>query len=65
MADETKNSEGPTCACGKVDLYEDWLKQNEACKQDETSTSTSKAVDPISSSNGAGYEDSNPVQTNK
>jgi hypothetical protein len=29
MGKETnKKSEGPTCACGRGDLYEEWLKQN-------------------------------------
>lgn len=26
MTDRTKKNEGPTCACGKVDLYEEMLK---------------------------------------
>jgi hypothetical protein len=38
MAKDIK-SEGPTCACGKGDLYEDWKKLNED-KKDEGSEST-------------------------
>ena len=26
MTDKTKKSEGPSCACGKADLYEEWLQ---------------------------------------
>lgn len=28
MLNETKKGEGPSCACGKEDLYEVWLKSN-------------------------------------
>ena len=27
MTDKTKKSERPSCACGKTDLYEEWLKK--------------------------------------
>ena len=27
MKKEAKKNEGPTCACGKGDLYEEWLKK--------------------------------------
>jgi hypothetical protein len=27
MQDEKPTKEGPSCACGKSDLYEEWLKQ--------------------------------------
>ena len=29
MGKETTKNEGPSCACGKVDLYEDMLKNEE------------------------------------
>lgn len=34
MAKETKKSEGPSCACGKGDLYEDWIKLHENKKEE-------------------------------
>jgi hypothetical protein len=39
---ETKN-EGPTCACGHVDLYEEWLKQNEAVEKEENSNQSNQS----------------------
>jgi len=65
MADETKNNEGPTCACGKVDLYEEWLKQNEDGEKEETSTPTSQSENQMSSSDASGNRDTEPVQTKK
>ena len=47
MADETKKSESPVCACGRVDLYDEWLKQNEKA---ENTTTFVKADKPVSSS---------------
>ncbi len=38
MANEKQKNEGPTCACGRVDLYEEWLKQNEKAKKEEISS---------------------------
>lgn len=32
MVIEVKKSEGPLCACGRVDLYEEMLKQQETSK---------------------------------
>ena len=37
MKDKTKKSESPVCACGRVDLYDEWLKQNQ--KDENTSIS--------------------------
>ena len=33
MVKEKEKKEGPSCACGKTDLYEEWKKNN---KQEET-----------------------------
>ena len=33
-ANEKQKNEGPVCACGRVDLYEEWLKQNEKAKKE-------------------------------
>ena len=35
MADTDKKKDGQACACGKTDLYDEWLKQNE--KKEDTS----------------------------
>jgi len=65
MADETIKNEGPTCACDKADLDEEWLKQNKAGEKEETSTPTSQSNNQISSSDAAGNGDAKPVQTKK
>ena len=50
MAKENKKVEGPACACGKADLYEEWLK-NENKKKEATDSADSKEnEDSISSS---------------
>ncbi len=38
MANEKQKNKIPTCACGHVDFYEEWLKQNEKAKEDISST---------------------------
>jgi hypothetical protein len=64
MADETKKNEGPTCACGKGDLYEEWLKLNEDKKEEVSdSTNSNQAVDDKSLDDEAGKEDQKPVET--
>jgi hypothetical protein len=65
MADETKKSDGPTCACGHGDLYEEWLKQNESGEKEEASTLTSQTDNQMSSTDTAGNGDTKPVQTKK
>lgn len=32
MSNEVNKSKGPSCACGRVDLYEEMLKQKETSK---------------------------------
>jgi hypothetical protein len=64
MAGEAKKSEGPSCACGKVDLYDEWLKQN--ANKNETDpelTSTKSTDDHVINSNEAFTVDQTPVQT--
>jgi hypothetical protein len=63
LADETKNNEGPACACGKADLYEEWLKQNE--KKEDASIPTSQSDSQVGSSNVAGIGNREPVQIKK
>ena len=50
MADADKKNVGPACACGKADLYEEWLKQN---KKDAVSAGTNPLEKGISSSDKA------------
>jgi hypothetical protein len=66
MADKTKKSEGLSCACGKVDLYEEWIKLNEK-KEEEVSDSISsnQADDHASSADDAGKENQKRFQTKK
>jgi len=62
MANENSKNEGPSCACGKVDLYEEWLKQN---KEDAVSTDTKPAGKDLSASDDATKQDHKPEQTSK
>ena len=42
MTSEKKKNESIRCACGKVDLYEEWLKQHEKAEiSDSASTNQS------------------------
>ena len=50
MKKETKKNEGPSCACGKADLYEEWLKNeknkegsSEATPSDQSEVSSHSA----------------------
>jgi hypothetical protein len=55
MTNENKNNQGPTCACGKVDLYEEWLKLQENQNEEVSdSTTSNQAEDNIGSANDAG-----------
>lgn len=54
MSNETKISEGPTCACGRGDLYEEWLKQNEEKEKEELSKQEKQPDDQVNSSDSAG-----------
>ena len=40
MAKEAKKNEGPSCACGRVDLYMESLKQKDASQKDLIGSST-------------------------
>ena len=40
MAKKERKNEGPACACGRGDLYEEWLKnENKPKEASETSSS--------------------------
>jgi len=58
MDDTNKKTEGPICACGKVDLYEEWLKQNQ---KDAVSADTDQAEKD--SSDDTGKQDPKSEQT--
>ena len=60
MDDTTKKTEGPICACGKVDLYEERLKQNE---KDAVSAGTDPAGKGTFSSDDTSNQDPKPEQT--
>ena len=54
MSEETKNNEGPACACGRGDLYDEWLKQNEKEKEKvEVPPTTSQAYNNSSNDSHA------------
>jgi hypothetical protein len=61
MADKDKKTEGPACACGKSDLYDEWLKQIEDKKKEVASTPISQVENQMSSADSAGNEDTKPV----
>jgi hypothetical protein len=63
MADTDRKTEGPACACGKADLYEEWLKHNEEGKKEDPSTPTSQIETKLSSTIAAGNADKKRVQT--
>jgi len=67
MSGENIKKQGPTCACGKVDLYEERLKQNEAMKNAVVSGSTisNQAEVNISSADDTRSEAQNPKQSKK
>ena len=49
MAEEKNINEGPSCACGKADLYEEWLK-NENKKEAASKTASSNDSEDSSDS---------------
>lgn len=36
MTSKNKKADGPSCACGKTDLYEDWKKLNEESEEKDS-----------------------------
>ena len=65
MADKTKKSEGPSCACGKGDLYEEWLKNENKEKEDSDTITSNQAEDSNNSADSASKEDQKRAQANK
>ena len=57
MKKETKKDEGPTCACGKGDLYEEWLKNENKKKEASDTTTSNQTEDSSNSEDTSGKED--------
>jgi len=53
MKNETKKNEGPSCACGKGDLYEEWLKAENKKQEASEASTTKQAGDSGNSSDSA------------
>ena len=64
MTGETKKSESPACACGRVDLYDEWLKQNEKEENKSTSVQADKPVSTSDVFNGVEPVQKHPVKYN-
>jgi len=62
MANKVEKNEGPSCACGKVDLYEEWLRQNE---KDAVSAGTDPASNNIIATDDAGKPEPKPERRGK
>lgn len=41
-----KNSQNPACACGRVGLYDEWIKQNEKEENSSISVKSDQLVSP-------------------
>ena len=57
MKKDTKKNDGPTCACGKGDLYEEWLKAENSKKETSEASATKQTEDSGNSSDSAAKED--------
>jgi hypothetical protein len=66
MANETKKIEGPVCACGRPDLYEESLKlKGKGDTEDSDSTTADKTKEDIISDDDSGSKYNKPVQGKK
>ncbi len=65
MTDKNKINEGPTCACGRVDIYEEMLKNQNNKEEVTDSTDTCQIADINNSADNAEGEDQKGEQTNK
>ena len=54
MTDRTKKNEGPSCACGKTDLYEEFLKNQQKDKEVSNTTTSDKDKDNKNSTDAEG-----------
>ena len=63
---KNKKDDGPTCACGKVDLYEEWTKLNENNKEEVSVSANPGQVDDDSSlDDNDGKENQKQTKTEK
>lgn len=56
MAEKEKKSEGPSCACGKVDLYEEMLKNEKKQKEASEATTSNQTQESSNSTDSDGKE---------
>jgi len=42
MTSKNKKTDGPSCACGKTDLYEEWKKVNEKTEGEDSDNDRGK-----------------------
>lgn len=57
MTDKTKKSESPSCACGKVDLYEEMMKNENNKEEVDESTDACQIGDVNNSADDKNEED--------
>ena len=57
MEKEIKKNDGPACACGNGDLYEEWLKTESNKKEASEASSSKQSEDGNNSSNSAAKGD--------
>lgn len=62
MANKIGKNESPSCACGKADLYEEWLKQN---KKDAVSAGADPASNDLIATEDAGKPEPKPERRGK
>jgi len=66
MEKQAPKNESPACACGKGDLYGEWLKMQENEKEGISgSAETKQADEPNNSDDDSGNKDKNPVPEKK
>ena len=53
MKNKPIKNEGPTCACGKGDLYEEWLKNENKIKEASEATPPDQTEDSSHSADSA------------
>ena len=64
MPDGTSKIESPVCACGRGDLYDEWLKQNDKEENTSTSVQADKTVSSSDVLNGVEPEQKQPLKEN-
>ena len=57
MKKDTEKNDGPACACGKGDLYEEWLKNEKDKKEASEASSSKQSEDSNNSTDSANKKD--------